>query len=135
MFFYLWDFEWWQCQVSTIDDLGAVFESLINWLINVWRQKKPRIEESIIFPLNASYSVSLEKGNMLMISQTLEDSPKIVDCRYLALSSFKISQIKRTLSVEWLVIAYNRCNRWTMLDFVNLANPGISLPYYKKSFN
>ena len=22
--FYLWDFEWWQCQVSTIDDIGTV---------------------------------------------------------------------------------------------------------------
>ena len=36
------------------------------------------------------------------IGQTLEDSPKSVDRRYLALSSFEISQIKSALVVDFL---------------------------------
>ena len=57
---------------------------------------------------NVRYVTTQWKGlkNKCFVSianeQTLEDSPKIVDRRYLALSSFEISQIK-TLLVEWFL--------------------------------
>ena len=69
-------------------------------------------------PLYSSVHVFLSSCYWLLSLSILpnsQDSPNIVDRRYLALSSFEISQIKRTLFVEWfLVIADNRFRtiRW-----------------------